>query len=131
MPLMALGFTAIIFGFDFRHLTLSVGLSVTVALVTCCLLVGLFYDGALEPSLAMRRATTYSIVGAVPVSSFDVSESFASDFVAQAFGFAERAGGWLAGSIVAIGSCRRTYSRRRGSVGLRSSPSPISLAIRR
>ena len=99
--LMALG---IVVGFE--STTLVAVLAIALPLPPLCFLAGLaiavFYDGALDPSLAIRRTTVYGALGILFVFLFAGFGNVASEFVEQRLGLPGIVGTALYGGTVAV-----------------------------
>jgi hypothetical protein len=81
------------------------------------LAVAVFYRGALDPALVLRRTAVYGIVGLGLVFVFTAVEDLTSSWLAERLGLGETAGSWLAGGVVAliVGSLHDALGRRMRS----------------
>jgi class 3 adenylate cyclase len=79
----------LLFVAGFGALTLSIAFAV-------------FYRGAMDPGLMIRKTTLYGAVGVAMVGTFVAIEGFLSAYIVDLLGFPQQAGGWLAGSAVAL-----------------------------
>ena len=75
-------------------------------LVPCAVLAGIamavFYDGALDPKLAIKRTTLYGAMASFAVVLFAVVETLASDLMAARLGLPGSSGSIVAGASVAF-----------------------------
>lgn len=78
------------------------------------LAVAVFYRGALDPALVLRRTAVYGILGVGLVFLFTGIENLTSSWLAARLGLGESAGAWLAGGVVAVlvGSLQDAVRRR-------------------
>jgi hypothetical protein len=66
------------------------------------LAVAVFYRGALDPALVLRRTTVLGILGVSLVFVFTAVEDVASSWIVERLGLNARAGIWIAGGVVAL-----------------------------
>lgn len=64
--------------------------------------VAVFYRGALDPGLVVRRTALYGLSGVVLVFVFTAVEDLTASWLADRLGLSENAGSWLAGGVVAL-----------------------------
>ncbi|MFC1790875.1 hypothetical protein ACFL0I_00190 [Gemmatimonadota bacterium] len=64
--------------------------------------VAVFYRGALDPALVLRRTALYGIGGVVLVFAFTAIEDLTAGWLADRLGLGENAGSWFAGGVVAL-----------------------------
>lgn len=83
------------------------------------LAVAVFYRGALDPGLVIRRTAVYGILGVGLVFLFTGVETLTSSWLTERLGLGESAGSWLAGSVVAliVGSFHDAVRRRLQPTG--------------
>jgi hypothetical protein len=83
------------------------------------LAVAVFYRGALDPALVLRRTAVYGIVGVGLVFLFTAIEDLTSSWLTERLGLGESAGSWLAGTVIAliVGSLHDALRRRLGPTG--------------
>lgn len=70
--------------------------------LTLSLAFAVFYRGAIDPGLMIRKTTLYGAVGLLMVVTFVALEEFISAYIVDLLGLPHQAGGWLAGSAVAL-----------------------------
>lgn len=66
------------------------------------LAVAVFYRGALDPALVLRRTALYGLAGVALVFVFTAIEDLTSSWLAERLGLGENAGSWFAGGVVAL-----------------------------
>jgi len=66
------------------------------------LAVAVFYRGALDPGLVLRRTALYGFGGVAAVFVFTAIEDLTAGWLADRLGLGENAGSWLAGGVVAL-----------------------------
>lgn len=76
---------------------------VPMLLLLLFLAMAVFYDGALDPRLAIRRTTVYGALGPLLVILFAGLENLFVDFALARFGIDEQFGIWAAAGMVALG----------------------------
>ncbi|HSW29108.1 MAG TPA: hypothetical protein VLH75_06365 [Longimicrobiales bacterium] len=83
--------------------------------------VAVFYRGALDPALVLRRTAVYGIVGVGLVFVFTAVEDLTSSWLTERLGLDESAGSWLAGTVIAliVGSLHDALGRRVKSANAR------------
>lgn len=69
---------------------------------TAGVVMAVFYDGALDPRLALRKTTLYGLVGIALVFLFGIVETVASDLVLAPMGMDTGVGSWIAGGAAAF-----------------------------
>lgn len=81
------------------------------------LAVAIFYRGALDPALVLRRTAVYGIAGVGLVFVFTAVEDLTSSWLTERLGLGKRAGSWLAGGVVAIlvGALHDAVRKRLGT----------------
>lgn len=84
------------------HVALTLLLAPVGLVYTAGILMAVFYDGAVDPGLALRRTTLYGLLGVAVVFVFGAVETVLSDHVIQAMGLPPDAGGWIAGGTAAL-----------------------------
>ncbi|MFG1691436.1 hypothetical protein ACGF5M_04710 [Gemmatimonadota bacterium] len=90
----------------------------TVALFSALgfLALAVFYRGALDPGLVLRRTALYGLGGVVLVFVFTAIEDLSAAWLAERLGLGENAGSWFAGGVVALllGPIHSTLSKAAG-----------------
>ncbi len=78
-----------------------------------CLAVGVFYDGALESSLIVRRSAVYTAFGVLITFVFAGVENIASSLLSARLGLPDGASSFIAGGAAALafGALRSTVAR--------------------
>jgi len=66
------------------------------------LAVAVFYRGALDPGLVLRRTTLYGLGGVALVFVFTAIEDLTAAWLTDRIGLGENAGSWFAGGVVAL-----------------------------
>lgn len=66
------------------------------------LAVAVFYRGALDPTLVLRRTALYGLAGVSLVFVFTAIEDITSSWLAERLGLGRSAGSWIAGGVVAL-----------------------------
>jgi len=66
------------------------------------LVVAIFYRGALDPALVLRRTTVLGGFGVALVFVFTAVEDLASSWLVERLGLGDKAGTWIAGGVVAL-----------------------------
>jgi len=66
------------------------------------LAVAVFYRGALDPGLVLRRTALYGLGGVALVFAFTAIEDLTAAWLADRLGLGENAGSWFAGGVVAL-----------------------------
>lgn len=81
--------------------------------MSLCLAVGVFYHGALEPTLVVRRNALYVAVGVLLTFIFAGVESLVSSHLTTQLGLPESTGSFVGGGAVALGfgSLRKRFGR--------------------
>jgi hypothetical protein len=76
------------------------------ALVTpifvACLAMAVFYDGALDPALAIRRTAVYAVLGLGAVFVFSGIEGLAGAWLTQSLGLSAAGATWFAGGAASL-----------------------------
>jgi hypothetical protein len=62
----------------------------------------MFYAGALDPLLAIRRTATAGLVGVAMVFIFAITQQLVHEYLVAMVGLSDRAGGMVTGGIVAL-----------------------------
>ncbi|MGH7477641.1 MAG: adenylate/guanylate cyclase domain-containing protein [Longimicrobiales bacterium] len=98
---------------------------VLVLLVALLLTMAIFYDGAVDPALAIRKTTIFGGVGALLLFAFFAIEGAVSALALRWLGIGESRSVWIAAAAVAVavGPARRRVERRIDSLVLRLLPS--------
>lgn len=76
--------------------------SISTLVVVVCLAIAIFFHGALDPRLALRRTTIYAGVALTGALLFGVVENAASAFLADVLHLSEGLGAAVAGAAVAL-----------------------------
>src|SRR5690606_42017861 len=78
-----------------------------------CLAVGVFYDGALESSLIVRRSAVYTAFGVLITFVFAGVENIASSLLSARLGLPDGASSFIGGGAAAMvfGALRSTVAR--------------------
>ncbi|HLM69606.1 MAG TPA: hypothetical protein VK358_18835, partial [Longimicrobium sp.] len=63
----------------------------------------IFFQGALDPRLALKRTTVYAMLAVSGALLFAVVENLASSFIADVLHLSEGFGAAIAGGVVALG----------------------------
>ncbi|HEX6939105.1 MAG TPA: hypothetical protein VF158_06805 [Longimicrobiales bacterium] len=110
-------------GFDHpvAHALPQMILSVGVLVMVICLAVGVFYDGALDSTLIVRRSAVYTGFGVLLTFIFAGVENLVSSHVSTQLGLPDGASSFVAGgsAALAFGALRKTVHRLSGRVTAR------------
>lgn len=82
------------------------------------LAVSIFYHGSIDPTLAIRKTTVYTLLGLAMASLLVLGERLVAKKVSVALGLSEGVGGMIAGALVAfaIGPARSWMDARIGQL---------------
>ncbi len=78
------------------------GLALGIAVVVLSIALSVFYRGAIDPGLALRRTTIYSMLALVLTTVFVGLEGLASASVITSLGVSSQTGALIAGSVTAL-----------------------------
>lgn len=81
----------------------NVSQSLSVLVMVVCLAFAIFFQGALDPRLALKRTTVYAMMAVSGALLFAVVENVASSFIADVLHLSEGFGAAIAGGVVALG----------------------------
>lgn len=89
-------------GLDLWYLGIAMLVAAAGPLVlVSCLAIAVFWEGVLDPRLAIRRTTVYGTLGVLFIILFAVVESLVSEFVEARLGLPNMAGAATSGALVA------------------------------
>ncbi len=92
----------------------NISQSLSVLVMVVCLAFAIFFQGALDPRLALKRTTVYAMMAVSGALLFAVVENVASSFIVQVLHLSEGLGAAVAGGVVALGfNPVRTWLTRR------------------
>jgi len=101
----------------------NVSQSLSVLVMVVCLAFAIFFQGALDPRLALKRTTVYGMMAVSGALLFAVVENVASAFIADVLHLSDGFGAAVAGGVVALGFnpardwlTRRVENRLGGTV---------------
>jgi len=85
-----------------------------------------FFRGAIDPGLVIRRTTLYGIVASLAIFAFAGIENLVADVLATRLGFSPKLGSWIAGGTIALGfnPVRLAVVRRLAARSAREQPEP-------
>jgi len=87
-----------------------------------------FFRGALDPGLMLRRTTLYGLLSATLLFTFAGIENVVADVLAARLGFPPSLGSWIAGGTIALGFApARAMIMRR--LGTRTASGPAASAV--
>jgi hypothetical protein len=81
----------------------NISQSLSVLVMVVCLAFAIFFQGALDPRLALKRTTVYAMMAVSGALLFAVVENVASSFIADVLHLSEGFGAAIAGGVVALG----------------------------
>ena len=81
----------------------NISQSLSVLVMVVCLAFAIFFQGALDPRLALKRTTVYAMLAVSGALLFAVVENVASSFIADVLHLSEGFGAAIAGGVVALG----------------------------
>lgn len=81
----------------------NVSQSLSVLVMVVCLAFAIFFQGALDPRLALKRTTVYAMMAVSGALLFAVVENLASSVIADVLHLSEGFGAAIAGGVVALG----------------------------
>lgn len=81
----------------------NISQSLSVLVMVVCLAFAIFFQGALDPRLALKRTTVYGMMAVSGALLFAVVENVASSFIVQVLHLDEGLGTAVAGGVVALG----------------------------
>ncbi|HEX8210542.1 MAG TPA: hypothetical protein VF584_10235 [Longimicrobium sp.] len=101
----------------------NISQSLSVLVMVVCLAFAIFFQGALDPRLALKRTTVYGMMAVSGALLFAVVENVASSFIADVLHLSDGFGAAVAGGVVALGFnparawlTRRVENRLGGAV---------------
>lgn len=128
-PLLAAPLTAITsLSADWLPFAAGLLLAFAPAVLVCTAAVAIFYSGAVDPALVLKRSTIYGIAGALAFVLFTALESVVSDFFEATLGLPGLVGSIAAGCIAAalMVPVRRALSLRTRRTVAPSVPAAIA-----
>ncbi|HEY0150466.1 MAG TPA: hypothetical protein VGB92_00620 [Longimicrobium sp.] len=81
----------------------NISQSLSVLVMVVCLAFAIFFQGALDPRLALKRTTVYGMMAVSGALLFAVVENVASSFIADVLHLSDGFAATVAGGVVALG----------------------------